>query len=58
MLTLRYEPEFILMLSGRVGSLVAVYKDSFIREAVYAIVYTSQCNMASRKKQLDFELKN
>jgi len=46
------------MLSGRVGSLVAVYKDSFIREAVYAIVYTSQCNMASRKKQLDFELKN
>jgi hypothetical protein len=46
------------MLSGRVGSLAAVYKDSFIREAVYVIVYTSQCNMASRKKQLDLELKN
>jgi hypothetical protein len=58
MLTLRYnEPVFTLTFRGGEGCLAAVYKESFIREVVCGrvcvcvILYTSQCNMASRKRK-------
>ena len=53
MLTLQYnEPVFILMLRGRVGCLwLQSIKNLLYVKSLCVIVYTSKCNMASRKRK-------